>query len=115
MEHNEGVVVSGGSLQAGQLAVGRGAAVTVQPGVAGAETLQRIDVLLQLLDRHAAALPEAAALRSTTEVLREEVTRPEPNRVTVRGLLAGLTEAVRGAAPLLTAVEAIKASLVAIL
>jgi hypothetical protein len=116
MERNEGIVVSGGSLRADQLAVGRHASVTVgaAPGT-DPEVVRRLDALLELVEKHAAALSDPAAVRSTAEVLRDEVTKPKPNRITVRGLLAGLTEAVGTVTPLLKAVEGITVVLAALL
>jgi hypothetical protein len=115
MDRNEGIVVSGGALRAGQLAVGRGASVTVGAAGTDPEVIRRLDALLELVEQHAAALSDPAAVRSTAEVLRDEVTKPKPNRITVRGLLAGLTEAVGTVTPLLSAVEGLKVVLAALL
>jgi hypothetical protein len=117
MDRNEGVVVSGGSFQADTMAVGRKASVTVGVPAAGVdpELFRRLEEFLELMDRYAAALPDAPSVRSTTEVLQQEIAKAKPNRITIRGLLAGLTDAVSSVAPLLTAVEAIKTTLATLL
>lgn len=115
MDRNEGIIQHGGSFQAGQLAVGRGARVRVVATGPDPELADRLEAFRRLLAEHATALDGPAEVRSTTEVLQQELAKPTPNRTTVRGLLAGLVEAVSSVAPLVTAAQALTTSIAAFL
>jgi hypothetical protein len=113
--HNEGIVVSGGRLEAGALAVGRGARAQQAPVEAVPELTELLRRLTRAIEQHAAELPHAPELLAATETVAREVARPQPNRLTVRALLAGIAEAAGGIAGITTAVTAIGAALGAVL
>jgi hypothetical protein len=112
---NEGIEIHGGSIHAGNLAVGRGARIRGAGSVEAGQDLARcLEQFRRELERHADAVP-ASAVRAATAALEEELTKRERNPVTVRGLLTGITDAVRTVAPLITAAEALKAAVLALL
>jgi hypothetical protein len=119
---NEGVVVTGGALSAGNLAVGHNARITAI-GAPAAEALpengrdtvvEALEAFLRELAEHARELPERDAVIESTEAVSKELAKDEPNRLTVRGLLAAITEAVSTVTPLLTAAHALQAAVVAL-
>jgi hypothetical protein len=120
--HNEGIWMSGGTIDAGALAVGRNAEATNVVGAAGRtlmergqpEIADRLADLVRLLAAHAPQLDNADELQATTEVVATELAKEKPNRTTVTGLLGGLADGVRSVAGLTTAVEALARAAVAI-
>jgi hypothetical protein len=113
---NEGIVVHGGSVQAGNLAVGRGARIVGHGSVdAGQEAARRLAEFRQELERHVDAVPDSGAVRASTAALEEEMQRKDRNPVTIRGLLSGITDAVRTVTPLVVAAEAMKTAVLALL
>jgi hypothetical protein len=110
---NEGIVMHGGSLQAGNLAVGRGARIRGDGSVGTAA--QCLEQFRQELERHADAVPDAAAVRTATTALEEEMQAEDPNPVTVRGLLTTIGDAVKTVTPLVAAAAALKVAILALL
>jgi hypothetical protein len=76
--HNEGIRISGGRIEAGALAVGRGA-----------------------------QLSNAEELKESTQLIAEELIKDRPNKTTLTGVLAGITQSVKSVAGLATAAEAL--------
>lgn len=114
-EHNEGIQMSGGRIEAGALAVGRGARASNVVGAARreleerghAELGQRLEELLRQLEAHASRLANADELRESTQLVAEELVKDRPNKTTVTGVLAGIVEGVKSVAGLATAAEAL--------
>jgi translation initiation factor 2B subunit (eIF-2B alpha/beta/delta family) len=113
--HNEGIQMSGGRIEAGALAVGRGAHAHNVVRTARreledrghAELGQRLEELLLQLDAHASRLSDAEELRESTQLVAEELVKDRPNKTTVTGVLAGIAENVKSVASLATAAEAL--------
>jgi hypothetical protein len=105
---NEGIIVNGGRLEAGALAVGRGA----RAGQAAApETAELLGRLTRAIEAHAGELPRAGEMLAATACVAREVAQPQPNRVTIRGLLQGIAEAAGSVAGVTAAVTALGAVL----
>jgi hypothetical protein len=119
---NEGILMSGGRIDAGALAVGRNAQATNVVEAAGRtlrergqpEIADRLAELVRLLEAHAPQLDNADELQATTEVVAAELAKEKPNKITVTGLLRGLADGVRSVAGLTTAVQALAQAAVAI-
>jgi hypothetical protein len=113
---NEGIVMHGGSLQAGNLAVGRGAHIRGDGAVtAAAEVTRSLERFRAELERHADAVPDPAALRAMAAELEREVQREERNPATIRGLLTRVTGAVKAVTPLLAAADSLRSAVLALL
>ena len=112
---NEGIVVSGGTIQAGALAVGRRARASQVVQDAGrslaergqSEVAERLEQLLRELEAHAAQLSNADEVRESTELLARELAKPAPNRTTVSGVLGGIVDSVKSVAGLAGAAQAL--------
>ncbi|HKS44835.1 MAG TPA: hypothetical protein VJT49_06900 [Amycolatopsis sp.] len=106
---NYGIQQSGGQSTVGNQAVGPGAKAVsgdIQLTTGTGDTEGRAERLLarleELLDHHDAELP--GTTKATAEILREELTRPEPDRGVLGRLLERLTTLVKPIPPLVTTV-----------
>jgi hypothetical protein len=123
MGRNEGVRISGGTIEAGALAVGRGARATNLVEAASrtleargqAELARRLEELIHALDEHASELANAAELREATDVVAQELAKERPNKTTVSGVLAGIAGDVQSVAGLATAAGALAHAVAAFL
>jgi chaperonin GroEL (HSP60 family) len=120
---NEGVIITSGTLQADNLAVGRNARITAF-GAQASRALRddgrdavadALEVFLRQLAEHAGKVPDQASVIESTRVVSQELTRDHPNGLTVKGLLAAITDAVSTVSPLLTAAHALQAAVAAFL
>lgn len=113
--HNHGIQMSGGRIEAGALAVGRGAhahnvvmmAKRELEDRGHTELGQRLEELLRQLDAHASLLSNADELKESTQLVAEELVKDRPNKTTVTGVLAGIAQSVTSVASLATAAEAL--------
>jgi hypothetical protein len=120
---NEGVIITGGTLSAGNLAVGRHARITAIGAPASAALRENgrdvvadaLETFLRELAEHSREVPDGDAVVESTEAVSKELAKDKPNRLTVKGLLAAITGAVSGVTPLLTAAHALQAAVVAFL
>lgn len=100
--HNEGINVSGGSLSAGQIAVGSGAQaiqntynLANQLGESGkSEVAQAITELLKALEVHSDKVPDKEEVTQAVQQVAEEVQKEKPNKFTLKGLLSSLKESL---------------------
>jgi hypothetical protein len=109
--HNEGVQISGGRIDAGAFAVGRGARASTggspldDPG--RQEIARRLAELLRQLDAAAPQLDDEAEVRGSTQVVVDELDKERPNKMTVTSVLAGIAGTVTSVAGLATAADAL--------
>ena len=93
---NEGIVQSGGSIEAGALAVGRGSRA-VHAGDRGREAVgAAIDRLDETIRRAQLDGAELDSLRASIEELRAQLAAPKPKRILLESLLTSI-EAAAGA------------------
>jgi hypothetical protein len=99
---NEGLSQSGGSIQAGAMAVGRGATASnvsntvcdaLREGGRG-PIADRLDELLRALRDHAAELPDPDGIQGSADTVVHELARDEPNKITILGILSGIRDTV---------------------
>lgn len=115
---NEGIHVSGhGQVRADTLAVGRGATAVGGPGASDglADLKAQLDRLIAALEDHVDELPDGPQVVQAAEQARQELDRPEPNVVSLRGLLGGVAGAVASVASLATSVQSIQAAVAQVL
>jgi hypothetical protein len=113
---NEGIVQHGGTIDAGALAVGRGARAVQRVEAAastldGPEVAARLRELTALLAAHAGELERPDDVLAAAETVAEELTRPEPSRVTLAGVLDGIAGAASGVGAIATAVAALRVAI----
>jgi translation initiation factor 2B subunit (eIF-2B alpha/beta/delta family) len=114
-DRNEGVQMSGGTINAGAFAVGRGAQATNTVAAASraleergqAQLAERLEELLLALEANASRLSNADEVREATQVVAEELVKDRPNKTTVTGVLSGIAESVKSVASLATATHAL--------
>jgi hypothetical protein len=108
---NEGLIISGGSVTAGALAVGREASA-VQHTNAGFDQSQLTELnsllkqLQQGIELHKEKIKDSAEAQQAVELIRNEVKQVQPNRLTVRSVMTGLKESIHAIAELKPLVEA---------
>jgi hypothetical protein len=115
MKNNKGIVVSGGTFSAEQVAVGNRA--RVQKIVKGMdesafnkeveEVKSKFGEMMEQLNDHAEKIKNFEELLSSVETLSEELKKEKPNKFTISGLLSGIADAVKDTSVLLS-VEALK-------
>jgi translation initiation factor 2B subunit (eIF-2B alpha/beta/delta family) len=101
-EYNEGINISGGSLSAGQIAVGHGAQaiqntykLANQLGESGkSEVAEAITELLQALEANNDKITDKEEVAQAVHQVAEEVQKEKPNKFTLKGLLSTLKESV---------------------
>ena len=104
---NEGVQISGGRIQAGALAVGRGAVArqTSGPATSHDEVIaQRLEELLTQIDLHATHLPGGGEeVRRATQTVVNELADDHPSKLTIIGVLRSIAAVVSPVTSLFTA------------
>ena len=100
--HNEGINISGGSLSAGQIVVGRGAQalqntynLANQLGESGKnEVAQAITDLMKALEANSDQVVDKEEVTQAVQQVAEEVQKEKPNKFTLKGLLHSLKESL---------------------
>jgi hypothetical protein len=117
ISNNQGVIVSGGSFTATNVATGTGAAIHTSAAASSPEldaVREQLAALMKALDEHAQALHNSDEVKQSAQVMAEELKKPKPNRITVSGVLAGISESVKSVSILATAAEGLKIALAAL-
>lgn len=112
---NEGMIVSGGSVKANQIAVGRNASIKV--AYAGRsleakglrEVKDKLDELLVAVSAHTGPGPQREELMRSTEVVATELSKQKPNKLTITSILDGIASSVKSVTSIVSASEALKA------
>lgn len=116
MPKNEGIYMTGGTINAEQLAVGRKArAMKIVSSADQAleqkglqEIREKLDELVNILTEHADALENPDEVLDSTEVVAEELSKDKPNKLTLTAILSGIASSVQSVAVLASAVDALK-------
>lgn len=101
-QSNEGIQITGGSFNANQVAVGRGAkAIQNTYNLANqleesgkGEVAQAITELLKALEAHSDQVADKEEVTQAVEQVAEEVQKEKPNKFTLKGLLSSLKESL---------------------
>jgi hypothetical protein len=108
---NEGIRMSGGRIDAGALAVGRGARAIhggdAKANAARAEVNRRLEELLRRLEVEAGRLENPDEVRGATQVVADELRKDKPNKTTITGVLTGIAAAVASVSGLAAATDAL--------
>ncbi|HLX59102.1 MAG TPA: hypothetical protein VKR83_18945 [Ktedonobacteraceae bacterium] len=116
MPKNEGIYITGGAINADQIAVGRNArAMKIVSSANEAlerkglqEIRDRLDELVNALTTHADALENPDELLDSAEVVAEELSKEKPNKFTLTSILSGIASSVQSVATIAAAAEALK-------
>jgi hypothetical protein len=116
VRNNQGVIVSGGSFTATNVATGTGA--SIHTSAAASPELdavrEQLAALMKALDEHAQALHNPDEVKQSAQVIAEELKKPKPNRITLTGVLSGIADSVKSVSVLATAAEGLKIALAAL-
>ncbi|MGI0494900.1 hypothetical protein ACN4EG_24210 [Alkalinema pantanalense CENA528] len=101
-ENNQGIVVTGGSLTGGSIAVGQNAqAIQTVYNLASdlqaegkPDIAQALKDLLQAIEIHGADLEDREELTQVVQQIAEELKKEKPSKITLKGLLGGVKDAV---------------------
>lgn len=112
---NEGIYMTGGSIQADQMAVGRSARATKILSTASdnleqkglTELRDKLAELLREIDAHADALHNPDEVLDSTEVVAEELAKDKPNKLTITAVLNGIVDSVGSVASIATAADSL--------
>ncbi|MDX6738465.1 DUF5955 family protein [Actinocorallia sp. A-T 12471] len=108
MRDDHSVHISGSSLSGGQINTGDHVTMNQAAQGASAELAGAFDRVVELLERYAAEVPEAARARRDLGEVREEAESADPDVPRRDGALARLTHRVAAVSPLLAAVETVR-------
>jgi hypothetical protein len=114
---NEGIVQSGGTINAGNLAIGRNAVANQTHNAdSGAleEVRNQLASLMDALQKHAQEIPNSAEVMQSAHTAQEELSKDKPSRLTLRSLLSGIAESVKSVTTVAAAVEALKVAVTAL-
>lgn len=108
--------MTGGTINAEQLAVGRRArAVKIVSSADQAleqkglqEIREKLDELVNILTENADALENPDEVLDSTEAVAEELSKDKPNKLTLTAILSGIASSVQSVAVLASAVDALK-------
>lgn len=101
-QNNDGIIVSGGTFKANQVAVGKGAqAIQTTYNLAHefqsqgkAELAQAMTELLASLEAHRPQLADYDEVSQAVQQIAEEVKKEQPSKLTLKGLLNAVKESV---------------------
>lgn len=110
---NEGLIITGGTINADQIAVGKYAQAIKTANEAltqkGMQEIRvRLDELVQALNNHADALVNPDEVRDSTEMVAKELSKEKPNKLTLGAVLNGIALSVQSVTAITVAVEALK-------
>jgi len=119
---NRGIIVSGpGRIEAVAIAVGSHSRAsgslrkTAAPREDRLEATRReLEALRQAIAEHRAELAQAEELLGTADRIGEEIGRKQPNSLTLRGLIEGITTGANSVAAVVKAAEAVKVTVAAL-
>jgi translation initiation factor 2B subunit (eIF-2B alpha/beta/delta family) len=121
--YNEGINISGGSINAGQIAVGRDAQaiqntynLANQLGESGkSEVAQAIAELLKALEVNSDKITDKEKVTQAVQEVAEEVQKEKPNKFTLKGLLSTLKESLGSAAEIAEKVTILQKAIAAMM
>ena len=112
---NEGIVVSGGSVKAKQIAVGRNASIKVVSAGRALEAKgmkdvkDKLDELLAAVSSHSGSVAEREKLVGSTNAVAAELSKEKPNKRNINSILDGIASSVKSVTSIVSASEALKA------
>lgn len=113
---NDGIIQTGGKIEADQIAVGHNARAIRYLAQANErleeagllEVQAKLVDLVQILEEHAGSLANGDELLSSAEMVTKELSNEKPSKLTLTSLLEGIACNVQSVTVIATAVEALK-------
>jgi hypothetical protein len=112
---NEGIYMTGGSINADQIAVGRSAQAQKISNIANdaleqkglTEVRDKLDELLKEITVHADSLRNSDEVLDSTKAVAEELAKDKPNKLTIMGVINGIADSVGSVARVATAADSL--------
>jgi len=115
MSKNEGIVQHGGTINAEQLAVGRGAKAVkvIKGGVISdsdefKEIKEHLEKLIKAVNENSSSLDNQSEIVNSTEVVVSELSKEKPNKLTVTAILDGIANGVKSVTSIASAALGLK-------
>ena len=117
LTRNDGIYQTGGTIQAGQIAVGRNASIAIGRLATAREALdsrglleirERLDDLVAALQAHGTSLTDRRGVVASTHKVLGELSSPTPDKATIIGTLSRIADAVKSVGSIATAATALK-------
>jgi len=77
-----------------------------------ADVKEKLDQVLRAISREQASLEQPDKIGQSARLVVQEAIQPEPNKITIHGVLDGLCSAVKSVAGVATAMEALKLAVI---
>lgn len=118
-KNNEGIIVSGGAFNAGQVSVGKGAqAVQNTYNLASelhldgeSDLAQAITELIKAVEKYRSQLNNYDELTQNVQQVAEEIKKEQPNKFTLKGLLDSIKESIGSTVEILDKVKLLQKSI----
>lgn len=120
---NEGLIQTGGKIEADQIAVGHNARAIRYLSEA-TETLEQAGLLeiqtmlahlIRVLEEHAGSLPNRDEIISSAEIVTKELSKEKPNKLTVTSVLEGIAGSAKSVTVIATAAQALRSAITTLL
>jgi translation initiation factor 2B subunit (eIF-2B alpha/beta/delta family) len=118
-QKNQGIIISGGTFNAEQVAIGKGAQAIqhIQTLTDAMKTDGKVDLaqtitdFLEVIENHKEELSDYDELLQAIQQIIEEVKKDKPNKLTLKGLLAAIKESVGSVAEIFENVNLLQNSI----
>lgn len=117
--NNEGIIVSGGAFNAGQVSVGKGAQAVQNTYKLASELdldgesdiAQTITELIKVVETYRSELNNYDELAQNIQQVAEEIKKEQPNKFTLKGLLDSIKESIGSTVEILNKVKLLQKSI----
>lgn len=106
---NQGIIVSGGTITARNIAVGDQASIVDQSSNEPSPVQRELATLRQLIEANQAKLDDYGDVIAVLASAEEELAKPEPNKLTAKSLLDGIAGAAKPITEIVQAVAKVVA------
>lgn len=120
---NEGIIITGGTIKAEQVVVGKNASAVKIMSTAKEsleqkglhEIWDKLEQLEKTLNTYGSTLENRDEINGAAKEIAKELSKEKPNKITVTGILEGVANGVKSVANIATSVEALKKVIMAFL
>lgn len=92
MKNNEGIIITGGELNADQLAVGKSATINIASTMRTSDLIERVDALLSILDANKSDIKNYNDVKKAGEVIKDELVKENPDKKILSILLSRISD-----------------------
>jgi len=115
MKKNEGIILTGGNLTAGQLAVGKSASITVDSASQKNELNDCVESLLAVLESEKSRIEKYEDVKQAAGTVKQELEKENPDKNVLTVLLSMISNAVPAISNVTKAIRAVKEAMALVL